>query len=85
MNARAERFVRNARHEALDYFIILSRKQLKDILAEYIYYYNMLRPHQGTNQEVPKKYNSKTEGKLKKWLFYLACIKVILGRAARWI
>jgi len=64
MNAIAERFVRNARQEALDYFIILSRKQLKDILTEYINYYNTMRPHQGINQQIPKKYGPKTKGKI---------------------
>ena len=66
MNAIAERFVRNARREALDYFIILSFKQIKTILKEYINYYNTMRPHQGINQQVPKKYEPKTEGKIVK-------------------
>ena len=64
MNAIAERFVRNARHEALDYFLILSRKQVKEILSEYIHYYNTLRPHQGINQNIPRKYEPKADGQI---------------------
>jgi hypothetical protein len=43
MNSIAERFVGSVRREALDYFIILSEKQLKNILAKYIGYYNSQR------------------------------------------
>jgi transposase InsO family protein len=66
MNAIAERFVKNARVESLDYFIILNRKQVKDILSEYICYYNTMRPHQGIDQDIPKKYEPKTEGNITK-------------------
>jgi len=53
MNSIAERFVRSAREEALDHFIILNRKQIVKIIKEYTEYYNFLRPHQGINQ-IPK-------------------------------
>ncbi len=66
MNSIAERFVKNARVEALDYFIILNRKQVEDILTEYINYYNTMRPHQGINQNIPKKYLTQKEGKIVK-------------------
>lgn len=53
MNSIAERFVGSVRREALDYYIILNKIQLKNILSEYIEYYNSLRPHQGIEQRIP--------------------------------
>ena len=59
MNAIAERFVGSVRREMLDSFIIFNEKQLKNILNEYIEYYNKTRPHQGINQQIPKGYEIK--------------------------
>jgi len=56
MNAYAERFIGSVRRECLDWFIIVSYKQLDRILSEYIAYYNTLRPHQGIMQDIPKGY-----------------------------
>ena len=64
MNAIAERFVTSARREALDYFIIINQTQVKNILNEYITYYNTMRPHQGIDQQVPKSYISQRDGKV---------------------
>ena len=47
MNAYAERFVRSIRQECLDYFIIFTYGQLRNIVKSYIEYYNNYRPHQG--------------------------------------
>ena len=47
MNAYAERFIRSVRQECLDYFIIYTEKQLRNIIKNYIEYYNNYRPHQG--------------------------------------
>ena len=66
MNSVAERFVLSARHEALDNFIIVSCNQVKNILDQYICYYNSMRPHQGIDQQVPNKYNSCENGKIVK-------------------
>ena len=66
MNSIAERFVKSVRVEALDYFIILNQKQLKNILSEYICYYNTMRPHQGIDQNIPKYRKPKTDGKIVK-------------------
>ena len=66
MNSIAERFVLSVRFEALDNFIIINQTQVKSILKEYIHYYNTMRPHQGINQQVPKKYISKKNGKIVK-------------------
>jgi hypothetical protein len=62
MKSIAERFVKSTRVEALDYFLLLNRKQINSILTEYINYYNTMRPHQGINLNIPQKYKSQKEG-----------------------
>jgi transposase InsO family protein len=47
MNAFAERFVRSIRRECLDHFVVFTENQLRNIIREYIHYYNNYRPHQG--------------------------------------
>ena len=66
MNSIAERFLGSVRREALDYYIILNRKQLKNILSEYIEYYNSLRPHQGIEQRIPDGNTFECEGVIKR-------------------
>ncbi|MCL2722371.1 MAG: integrase core domain-containing protein [Treponema sp.] len=66
MNAYAERFVRSVRQECLDYFIIFTENQLRNIIKSYIEYYNNYRPHQGLkgipNGSPPQKF---TNGEIK--------------------
>ncbi len=64
VNAIAERWIGSVRREILDYFIIFSKKQLRNILEVYIDYYNKTRPHQGLNQRIPKGYKI-NDGKIK--------------------
>jgi len=64
MNAIAERFVGSIRREALDYFILFHENQIKNILKEYISYYNSLRPHQGIAQKIPNGYKAKSSGRV---------------------
>jgi transposase InsO family protein/ribosomal protein S28E/S33 len=52
-NAFAERWVRSAREECLDYILILNENHLRRVLKEYREYYNYDRPHQGINQHFP--------------------------------
>jgi transposase InsO family protein len=66
MNAIPERFIGSVRREALDYYLILNRHQICNILTEYISYYNTIRPHQGIKQNVPKKYIPLKNGKILK-------------------
>lgn len=61
MNSIAERFVLSIRKEALDNFILFNEHQIKNIIDEYILYYNTKRPHQGINQKIPSGY-SPTKG-----------------------
>jgi len=65
LNAYAERFIRSARQECLDWFIIFSGGQLRNILKSYMEYYNKNRPHQGINS-IPDGRPSDVSGKIKK-------------------
>jgi transposase InsO family protein len=44
-NAFAERWVRTVPEDCLDYLLVLSRRHLKRVVAEYIRHYNNARPH----------------------------------------
>jgi transposase InsO family protein len=44
-NAYAERFVRTARSECLDWLLIVGRRQLEHVLRTYTAHYNAARPH----------------------------------------
>ena len=56
MNAFAERLIGSVRREDFDWFILFNEAQIRNILAEYIGYYNEKRPHQGITQKVPGGY-----------------------------
>jgi putative transposase len=66
MNSYAERFVGSVRREALNFFLLLSEKQIRGILTEYIEYYNALRPHQGIDQNIPQGYKPQYSKKVRK-------------------
>jgi transposase InsO family protein len=66
MNALAERFIGSVRREALDYYLLISEKQIMRILQEYKDYYNSKRPHQGINQGIPMGYKPQFHGKVQK-------------------
>jgi putative transposase len=50
MNAFVERLNGTIRREALDHFLLFSKKQVMKIVKEYVDYYNHQRPHQGLNK-----------------------------------
>ncbi|MGA7417525.1 MAG: integrase core domain-containing protein [Acidimicrobiales bacterium] len=52
-NAFAERFVGTVRRECLDRMIILGRRHLEGVLAEYVAHYNLHRPHRALGQLAP--------------------------------
>jgi putative transposase len=52
-NAIAERFVRTARAECLDWLLILSRRHLERILRVFVDHYNGHRPHRSLNLGPP--------------------------------
>ena len=60
-NAFAERFVRTARTECLDWLLIRSERHLERVLAEFVQHYNAARPHRGINLEVPIPYHSEKQ------------------------
>ena len=53
-NAFAERWVRSLRRECLDNVIILSRRHLEAVLADYVDHYNTHRPHRSLGQQPPQ-------------------------------
>jgi putative transposase len=57
-NAFAERFVRTARSECIDWLLIRSERHLERVLAEFVQHYNAARPHRGIGLEVPIPYFS---------------------------
>jgi putative transposase len=48
-NAYAERWVRTARAECLDWTLVWNRLHLQRVLATYLRHYNSARPHRGIN------------------------------------
>jgi putative transposase len=52
-NAFAERFVGTVRRERLDRMLILGRRHLEVVLAEYVDHFNEHRPHRGLDQLAP--------------------------------
>jgi transposase InsO family protein len=52
-NAYAERFVRTVRHECLDHLLVVSRRHLQSVLAEYVRHYSRARPHRGLRLAQP--------------------------------
>jgi transposase InsO family protein len=55
-NAVAERFVRTARTECLDWLLIRDERHLERVLREFVAHYNCERPHRGIDLEVPVPY-----------------------------
>jgi transposase InsO family protein len=53
-NAFAERWVRTARRECLDWTLILGRSHLERVLREYVAHYNARRPHRGLDLRAPE-------------------------------
>ena len=54
LNPICERFLGSVRRERLDHVVILSARQLRRVLEEYIeIYFDRARPHQGLWQAVP--------------------------------
>jgi putative transposase len=52
-NAFAERWVRTVREDCLDHLLVLSRRHLERVLAEYVEHYNQARPHRGLDLDPP--------------------------------
>ena len=65
MNAYVERVIGTIRREALDHFLLVSERQIRNVVSAYIDYYNRLRPHQGISQ-IPRGAIQTDEGKILK-------------------
>jgi putative transposase len=52
-NAVAERFVRTARSECLDWLLIVNRRHLERVLRVFVDHYNRHRPHRSLNLAPP--------------------------------
>ncbi len=52
-NAIAERFVRTARSECLDWLLILNRRHFERVLRVFVHHYNGHRPHRSLNFTPP--------------------------------
>jgi len=52
-NAHAERWVRTARTECLDWVLVLNTRHLHRVLTAYLEHYNTARPHRGNHLDVP--------------------------------
>jgi putative transposase len=52
-NAIAERWIATVRRELLDRMLIMNRRHLTAVLAEYVAHYNYHRPHRALSQAVP--------------------------------
>jgi transposase InsO family protein len=53
-NAFAERWVRTARTECLDWMLVLGRRHLERVLRTYAAHYNEARPHRGLDLKTPE-------------------------------
>jgi hypothetical protein len=65
MNTYVERVIGTIRREALDNFLMISEKQIQNIIKNYVNYYNHFRPHQGISR-IPDEFSEKWTGVIKK-------------------
>src|ERR687892_2270330 len=55
-NAVAERWIKSARTELLDWLLILGERHLRRTLGEYVDHYNRGRPHRSLDLTTPEPY-----------------------------
>lgn len=65
MNAYVERLNGTISREALDHFLLFSEKQVRNIVSEFIEYYNTKRMHQGIDK-IPDTEILESSGVIKK-------------------
>jgi putative transposase len=52
-NAACVRFLGSVRRECLDQVIVFNERHLRQVIKEYVDYFNTARPHQGISGQVP--------------------------------
>lgn len=65
MHAFVERLNGTIRRETLDYFLLFSKKQVRNIISGFVVYYNTQRMHQGINK-IPNTEIQERSGTIKK-------------------
>jgi len=65
VNAIVERFIGTLRRECLDHLIILDEQHLRSVLAEFVGYYNLERPHRTLRLETPLPVSRPAEGSVR--------------------
>jgi putative transposase len=65
MNAFVERLNGTIRREALDHFLFISENQARNIVSEFVEYYNNQRMYQGINK-IPNAEIQERSGAIKK-------------------
>jgi len=48
-----ERFIGSIRRESLDHLVVFGEAHLRDVLKNYVSYYNQVRPHLSLNKDAP--------------------------------
>jgi hypothetical protein len=64
-NAIIERFMGTLRRECLDHLIVLDEQHLRSVLAEFVRYYNLERPHRTLWLATPVPVDRPTEGSVR--------------------
>jgi transposase InsO family protein len=65
-NGYVERVIGSIRRECLDHVIVLNESHLRNILTDYISYYNKYRTHLGINKDTPEGRSVLKEGEIYK-------------------
>jgi transposase InsO family protein len=65
-SGHVERLTDSIRRGCLDHLIIVNESRLKEILQEYVRYYNTKRTHLGIGKDSPEPREVQTEGENKK-------------------
>jgi putative transposase len=64
-NAIAERVIGTLRRECLDHLVIVNEQHLRSVLAEFVQYYNIDRPHRTLCLEPPRPASRSPSGAIK--------------------
>jgi putative transposase len=65
-NGYVERVIGSIRRECLDHVIVLNESNLRNVISDYVSYYNKYRTHLGINKDSPKGRPVQIEGKIDK-------------------